>query len=329
MNISIIVATDVSLRGAIGSKGIIPWHISSDMKRFARLTNGHPVIMGRKTYDSIIKKIGHPLRGRTNIVLTRQDDFFAPGCIITYSIENALAVARSADGNEEIFIIGGEEIYNQFFPLANKIYYTLVLTRFKEPDAFFPRIDIYDVWKNKWLIVKLKRISKSVGNDFDSIFFIGVKNKNLNHEHTRNDIQKALMKKIEADEVCPFCPENIKKYHPKPILKKGKYWFVTENMNPYNGTKLHLLFIYKDHIADISQLNSLHMAELMDLAKEFWISDDYIKLSGGGLFMRFGDSDNTGATVSHLHAHMIAGEASLDDQNIEPLKVRLGYKFKK
>lgn len=115
--ISLICAT--SQNGIIGHNGQIPWHLSADLRRFKRLTMGHPIIMGRKTYQSI----GRPLPGRTNIVVTRQPDFQAEGCLIAHSVEEALALVA---GDEEIFITGGTAIYQAGLAYADRIYLTVV-----------------------------------------------------------------------------------------------------------------------------------------------------------------------------------------------------------
>ena len=116
--ISLIYAQ--SRNGIIGRDGGLPWHISSDLKRFKELTMGKPVIMGRKTWDSLPRK---PLPGRVNIVVTRQKDFAADGAVVVQSIDEAM---QHANITEEICIIGGAEIYRLFLPMAQRIYLTEV-----------------------------------------------------------------------------------------------------------------------------------------------------------------------------------------------------------
>ena len=139
---SLIVAK--SKNNVIGKGGEIPWYLPDDLKNFARLTRGHKVVMGRKTYESIIARIGKPLPDRENIVLTTQENFVALGCIVYNSIDsllNKLAIKN----DEEIFIIGGEKVYKDFLPLAQKIYLTQVETEISG-DAFFPEFDT-----SKWI----------------------------------------------------------------------------------------------------------------------------------------------------------------------------------
>lgn len=127
MTLSLIVAA--SRNGVIGKENKLPWRLPADLKRFKQLTGGHPVIMGRKTFESI----GKPLPGRTNIVVTRQKDFQACGVLVAHSLENAL---RYCEKEPEVFAIGGATIYEQALPLADKIYLTLIHQDF-EGDARF------------------------------------------------------------------------------------------------------------------------------------------------------------------------------------------------
>lgn len=126
----------MSENNAIGKKGKIPWHLPNDLKQFKKVTLGHHIIMGRKTYDSI----GKPLPGRTNVVITHQKDLKIEGCEVVNSMGAALAIAR-LDNQEEVFIIGGASIYNSIISDAEKLYLTRVHTKVIEADTFFPQID--------------------------------------------------------------------------------------------------------------------------------------------------------------------------------------------
>lgn len=129
--ISFVVA--VSRNGVIGRDGGLPWHISSDLKRFKAITMGKPIIMGRKTWESLPKK---PLPGRRNIVVTRQADFSAEGAVVVGDVDAALAVA-AMEAPSEICVIGGGDIYRQLLPQANRIYLTEVQADV-EGDTHFP-----------------------------------------------------------------------------------------------------------------------------------------------------------------------------------------------
>lgn len=119
----------------IGREGRIPWHLSDDLRRFKRLTTGHTIIMGRKTWDSL----GRALPGRENVVVTRQRGLQAPGATVVGSLDEALRHAQ-ARGDAEAFVIGGGEIYREALPRADRLELTLVHAAF-EGDARFPEID--------------------------------------------------------------------------------------------------------------------------------------------------------------------------------------------
>ncbi len=122
----------------IGKDNSLPWKLPADMKRFKELTKGKPVIMGRATFESI----GNPLPNRTNIVLTREKNFKAEGCVVVHSVDDAL---KAAKGNEEIMVIGGANVYSQFIKISDRMYLTLIDEDF-EGDAYFPEYDESE-WK--------------------------------------------------------------------------------------------------------------------------------------------------------------------------------------
>lgn len=139
MIISLIAA--LTENRVIGKSNDLPWHLPDDMKYFMQTTLGHHVIMGRKNYESIPAKY-KPLANRTNIVVTRQEEYDAPGCIVVNSISAGIDIA--IDNHEaEVFIIGGAEIYSQSLAFANRLYLTEIQTSL-EGDAFFPMFNKYE-----------------------------------------------------------------------------------------------------------------------------------------------------------------------------------------
>ena len=133
--LSLIVA--MAENRVIGRDNALPWRLPNDLKHFRRITTGHPIIMGRKNYESI----GRALPGRTNIVVTRSPDYLAPGCVVTHSVEAALAAA----GNDpELFVIGGAELYAQTLARARRLYLTLVHADV-EGTTLFPDVD-WSAW---------------------------------------------------------------------------------------------------------------------------------------------------------------------------------------
>jgi dihydrofolate reductase len=149
--ISIIVA--VSEDWGIGMKNELLWHISEDLKRFKRLTTGHIVIMGKKTWESLPRK---PLPGRVNIVLTDNPDESFDNAVTAYSIKDALEKCKP---DQEIFIIGGGSIYRQFLPVADRLFITHVHKK-APADIYFPEIDP-DIWK----ITEKEEFSVTESND--------------------------------------------------------------------------------------------------------------------------------------------------------------------
>lgn len=133
-HIAFVVA--VARNGVIGRDGGLPWRVSSDLKRFKQITMGKPVIMGRKTWESLPKR---PLPGRPNIVITRHRGYVADGAIVVASADEAIARARDARP-EEICVIGGSDIFNLFLPMADRLYLTEV-DLVPEGDVFFPPLD--------------------------------------------------------------------------------------------------------------------------------------------------------------------------------------------
>lgn len=135
MTISLIAAMSVGTQ-VIGNNGEIPWLLPGDLKHFKELTMGKPIIMGRKTHESI-KRV---LPGRTNIVITSQRKFYANGAAVVFSINSALDLAAATDPGKEIMIIGGGHLYKQTIDVADTIYATFVMGNY-DGDAFFPPIN--------------------------------------------------------------------------------------------------------------------------------------------------------------------------------------------
>lgn len=141
MKISLIVAAAGKKR-MIGKKGGLPWYIPAELKRFKEITMGHPIIMGRKTHEAI----GRALPGRENIVITHEQDYEAPGCVVVHSLEEALE--RASD--DEVFVIGGGQIYQQAMPKASKLYLTYVDASI-EGDVTFPDYsDFKKISESEW-----------------------------------------------------------------------------------------------------------------------------------------------------------------------------------
>ena len=153
---TIIVA--IGENGEIGLKNELLWHLPNDLKHFKTLTSGHPIIMGRNTYESI----GKALPNRTNIIVSQRKNWFQEGVLIVGSLKEALKFAKKID--EDIFIIGGGKVYEQTMDFADKLEVTLVKGTF-EADTFFPKIDA-----KVWTLVNEEHFEKDEKHDFDYSF---------------------------------------------------------------------------------------------------------------------------------------------------------------
>lgn len=155
MKISLIVAK--SKNNVIGKNNQLPWHLPADLQYFKKLTMGHHMIMGRKTYESI----GKPLPGRTSIIITSNKDYSAPGCIIAHSLKDAINAAKK---DEEVFIIGGAAVFTEALHLADIIYLTEIHENF-EGDVFFPELDFLS-----WKLVKKEHHNPDEKNKYSYSF---------------------------------------------------------------------------------------------------------------------------------------------------------------
>lgn len=157
MILSLIAAVD--RRSGIGRDNRLLWHLPADLKYFRRITSGHTVIMGRKTFESI----GKALPKRRNIVLTRQEDFEAPGCEV---MDDLFAAIKSCEKEGEVFVIGGAEIYRQAIQVADKIYLTRVDTE-ADADTYFPEFKL-----SAWKLIYLLKNKADEENQYDYSFSI-------------------------------------------------------------------------------------------------------------------------------------------------------------
>ena len=160
MIISLIVA--VPENGVIGKDNQLIWHLPKDMKFFMETTSNHPVIMGRKNYESIPEKY-RPLKNRENIIITRNKGFKADGCAVVHSLEDSIEYVKNNISTKEVFIIGGGEIYKRFLDknLIDRMYITHIKSTF-DGDTFFPKLDF-----SKWTSSKIMTHKKDEQNPHD------------------------------------------------------------------------------------------------------------------------------------------------------------------
>jgi dihydrofolate reductase len=159
MNINLIVAIDE--KNGIGKDNLLPWHLPADLKHFKMVTTGHPVIMGRKTFDSI----GKALPNRRNIVISRQSGLLIPGAEVCSSLKNAIELCLN---EKDVFVIGGAQIFEQAISIADVLYLTIIHENFNA-DVFFPKIKM-----NEW-IEEEKNLHESDEKNLYSYSFIKYK----------------------------------------------------------------------------------------------------------------------------------------------------------
>lgn len=156
--ISLLVAMDQ--KRTIGKNNDLPWHLPADLAYFKRVTMGHPIVMGRKTHESI----GRALPGRPNIIITRDKNYSAQGCRVIHSIEEIKGIEEKME--DEIFVIGGAQIFKETVQFADLLYITLIEKTF-EGDTFFPEIN-----KAEWELVLKEKGIKDERNPYDYFFLI-------------------------------------------------------------------------------------------------------------------------------------------------------------
>lgn len=156
--ISFLVAMDENR--IIGKDNQLPWRLPEDLKYFKRVTMGHPIIMGRKTHESI----GSVLPGRENIIITRQRNYQSEGCTVLYSVQDLVNYCSKKD--TEVFVIGGAEIFKETFAFADRLYITLIHESFAG-DTFFPEFDL-----NEWHLTSSETGIKDEKNPYDYEFRI-------------------------------------------------------------------------------------------------------------------------------------------------------------
>jgi dihydrofolate reductase len=147
MEHKIVCVVAIGKNRELGNQDKLLWHIPDDLKRFRRLTSGHPIILGRKTFESIVQYLGKPLPGRTNIVITRDPNYdkgmaerSITGVLIARSLDEAIELAKEQPSSEEIHLGGGAQIYEQALPKIDKLYLTLIDAE-AEADTFFPEYE--------------------------------------------------------------------------------------------------------------------------------------------------------------------------------------------
>lgn len=290
----LIIIAGVAKNNVIGKNNELPWHLKEDLKRFKELTFGHPVIMGRNTYESILQTLGKPLPGRKNIVITSQKDYDTNAeTIISHSLQEAIKKAHEL--SDKAYVIGGQQIYKQALPLADKLEITHIHKKF-EGDAYFPEITGHD-----WL--EIKREDKK-GENLD--FSFSTYEKKLGALKPK----KGLFIAFEGIDGCGKSTQirNLVEH----IFNKSKYHHVVLTRNPYKNVNIREI-LHQDSdphsqaekLADLFISDRKQMAEdivLPNLQKGCFVVTDRYKLS----------------TISYQAAQGLDMQALIDKQDALP-----------
>jgi dihydrofolate reductase/diadenosine tetraphosphate (Ap4A) HIT family hydrolase len=313
MKLSLIVAADE--QDTIGREGGLPWHFPDDLKRFKALTVGHVVIAGRLTQDSMVARLGRPLPDRTTLVVTRSNSTvdiegvqYVPD--LATALERALeltrpdgrsASSRAEEDDEEVFVIGGAQIYEAALPLVQTVHLTRVQGTF-DGDVEMPA-----GWLTPFELVAREERDGYAWETYQrrSYYYL---------ENSRGDAQSDDMRRLEAEGRCLFCPGQ----EPLAVLHKTPQWTIVPNRFPYRGTRLHLLLVPDEHVTD--------MADLSPAARDdFWTALGWVRdrygLTYYGLAVRNGDPRFTGGTIRHLHLHVVVGD--VENPEADPVRVKL------
>ncbi len=314
--ITLIVACD--LKGCIGKKGQIPWRLAADMEIFRKLTIGQSVIMGRKTYNSLPPQF-RPLPERQNIVITRESSLNYGNQV---TVVNSWNQALESTTNKYVFVIGGADIFRLALPQASRIIKTSVQTIIANGDTFIPEMVALTT---PWHKTASLSHPKDVKNEHDFNLEVWDREDHpppetfyLNSARHLDQLVKMLI--ISSKGICSFCPQYLPRFHTGGIVTQNTNWQVVNNGWPYKGTSIHLLVIPKRHLTDLTQISQIEWLDLGSIIKKL-VTDH--SLTGYSLFCRSGNMKQTGATVAHLHFHLLSGQN--EDGEGQPIKVKLGF----
>jgi ATP adenylyltransferase len=299
MRLSLIVAADE--QDTIGRDGSLPWQLSEDLQRFQRLTTGHVVVAGRLTHDSIVARLGRPLPNRTTLVVSRQARPNEPGVEYVPDVATALERALELAGQDEVFVIGGAQIYEAALPLVQTVHLTRVRGVF-DGDTVMPA-----GWLTPFELASSEDRGEFAWQTYQrrSYYYL---------DNSRGEAQSEDMRRLEAEGRCLFCPGQ----EALAVVHKTPQWTIVPNRFPYRGTRLHLLLVPDEHVADMADLSPAAQADFWSALA--WVRERYA-LTFYGLAIRNGDPAFTGGTIRHLHVHLVVGD--VENPDADYVRVRL------
>jgi len=289
---------------AMGKKGDLPWNVPTDMNRFRTITRGHPVVMGSKTFESLPG--GKPLPNRANIVLSRHTDKKYEGATVFTELGQALRFAATQPGGEEVMVIGGGQIFAQALPLAQRVYLTILDADIADADTFFPEID-----EMRWAATEEGRFEMSDQDEYGGTFLTYNRTGHspiVEPANGRNEEYKAQLERILESGICPFC-QNGETLKEQLILRSNQSWWIKENAHPLAHTLYHFVITPNRHIESVDDITSAEWEDLKEMRA--WVKQNY-PANGDAMYVRSGEPLVTGATVTHLHYHMIVPAGLVD-----------------
>lgn len=302
MDPRLIIVAAIADNGVIGRDGQLPWRMKSDLMRFKTLTEDHAVVMGRRTWESILARNGKPLSNRTSIVLTSDLNYRVPdGGLVRHSLEDVLYKYPRSHGTDTIFVIGGARLFAEALPIADEIHLTKVHCS-PLGDVFFP-----GVRDDRFVTTDRMLFGGDAQNEYDYTFCVYHRilppPSKVYLPNARTPQQWAIMERIQMDGVCPFCPRHIARYHKEPIIKENADWLLTKNQWPYENTRHHFLLIARRHVESLHDLPPGAWVTMGDMAA---FAEKEFDIAGGQLKLRFGDPSLNGGTVRHLHVQLVS-----------------------
>ena len=302
MSATIIVATDqnwlIGDRPDPSLPGETPWQgqLPIDMNYFAKETDGKLVIMTSPTFRSIPKKF-RPLKNRTNVIWTRQEDLHEEGTTTVHSLDEAFEQFP----DQELMICGGGHLYGASLqdPRIDMILRTLVDGEF-EGNVHFPILD-----KKEWVLIHSDHYKAEGKNLHDCTFETYVRREAMivDPRNGRTPNYKSELVRIQRARLCPFCPGGKTLTEGKdPVIAQNSHWIAIDSHTPVKGAKTHWVIFPKKHKTRLSEVTVGDWHMFTDLLNELKKKFD---VTGGAVYIREGDSEITGATVLHLHLNYV------------------------
>lgn len=312
-----IVATDenwlIGNRPDPSLPGETPWQdqLPIDIKYFQRETKGRPVVFAIPTYESIDADF-RPLKNRTNVIWTRQDNYAGEGTTTVHSLDEAFD--RFPD--QELMICGGGHLYAAAAkdPRADMVLRTLVHSQF-EGNIYFPKLE-----ESEWVLIHSVFHKAEGKNLYDCTFETYVRRKAMivDPRNARTEEYRQELLAIQRSRKCPYCPGGKTLVSGEdPIIAENSHWYAIDSHTPVANSEVHWVIIPKQHKTDIGEITGADWHMLTELVQPL---KKQRGIKGGGILLRENDTQTSGATVQHVHLNYMVNNLAAD----EAIKVFIG-----